>query len=128
MQLPPTTHESDAALPSPRYANYVLTVMVVMYTCNYLDRYVLAVMIEAIKTDLVISDAVAGFMLGPAFAIFYTGLGIPIARWADVGSRRSIIALGMAVWSGFTALSGACLLYTSPSPRDQRGSRMPSSA
>ncbi len=103
----PPTPDPSSDLPSPRYANYVLAVMVIMYTCNYLDRYVLAVMIQDIKEDLDISDAVAGFMLGPAFAIFYTGLGIPIARWADVGSRRSIIAIGMAVWSGFTAISGA---------------------
>lgn len=101
---PPSEAAPD--LPSPRYANYVLTVMVIMYTCNYLDRYVLAVMIGAIKADLVISDSMVGFMLGPAFAAFYTGMGIPIARWADVGSRRSIIAIGMAVWSGFTAISG----------------------
>jgi MFS family permease len=94
-------------MPSTRYANYVLTIMVIMYTCNYLDRFVLAVMIEAIKTDLVISDSMVGFMLGPAFAAFYVGMGVPIARWADAGSRRNIIALGMTVWSGFTALSGA---------------------
>ncbi len=102
----PGTPPAAPALPSARYANYVLTVMVIMYTCNYLDRYVLAVMIGEIKADLVISDSMAGFMLGPAFAAFYTGMGIPIARWADVGSRRSIIAIGMAVWSGFTAVSG----------------------
>lgn len=76
----PPAPDSSSDLPSPRYANYVLAVMVIMYTCNYLDRYVLAVMIQDIKDDLDISDAVAGFMLGPAFAIFYTGLGIPIAR------------------------------------------------
>jgi len=102
---PPSPAQSTDT-PTPRYANYVLTVMVIMYTCNYLDRYVLAVMIESIKADLVISDAMVGFMLGPAFAVFYTGMGVPIARWADVGSRRSIIAIGMTVWSGFTALSG----------------------
>lgn len=100
--LPAALH----AKPTKGYSNYVLAIMVIMYTCNYLDRYVLAVMIESIKTDLVISDAMAGFMLGPAFAVFYTGMGIPIARWADVGSRRTIIAIGMTVWSGFTALSG----------------------
>ena len=93
-------------LPNPRYANYVLAVMVLMYTCNYLDRFVLTIMITDIKRDLDISDSMAGFLMGPAFAIFYTACGVPIARWADVGSRRSIIALGMVVWSGFTAASG----------------------
>jgi MFS family permease len=93
-------------LPTPRYANYVLAVMVLMYTCNYLDRFVLTIMITDIKRDLEISDSMAGFLMGPAFAIFYTACGVPIARWADVGSRRTIIALGMTVWSGFTAASG----------------------
>lgn len=92
--------------PTPRYANYVLTVMVIMYTCNYLDRYVLAVMIQDIKQDLEISDSMVGLMLGPTFAFFYTGMGLPIARWADTGSRRGIIAIGMTMWSAFTALSG----------------------
>lgn len=93
-------------LPTPRYARYVLTVMVVMYTCNYLDRFVLTILITDIKRDLEISDTMVGFLMGPAFALFYTACGVPIARWADVGSRRTIIALGMTVWSGFTALSG----------------------
>lgn len=93
-------------LPSQGYARYVLAIMVIMYTCNYLDRYVLAVLVGDIKEDLQLSDAAIGFMLGPAFAIFYTGMGVPIARWADTGSRRNIIAIGMTVWSGFTALSG----------------------
>ena len=47
-----------------------------------------------------------GLMLGPTFAFFYTGMGLPIARWADTGSRRGIIAIGMTMWSAFTALSG----------------------
>ena len=63
-------------------------------------------MIRDIKADLEISDAMVGFLMGPAFAFFYTAAGLPIARWADKGSRRSIIALGMTLWSGFTALSG----------------------
>lgn len=96
----------DSGRPSPRYANYVLAVMVIMYTCNYLDRYVLAVMIQDIKQDLEISDSMVGLMLGPTFAFFYTGMGLPIARWADTGSRRGIIAVGMTMWSAFTALSG----------------------
>ncbi|MEZ4282090.1 MAG: MFS transporter [Myxococcota bacterium] len=91
---------------SSRYSTYVLVVMVAMYTCNYLDRFVLTIMIRDIKADLEISDAMVGFLMGPAFAFFYTVAGLPIARWADKGSRRSIIALGMTLWSGFTALSG----------------------
>jgi len=93
-------------LPTSRYANYVLGVMVLMYTFNYLDRFVLTILITDIQADLLISDTMVGFLMGPAFAFFYTTCGIPIARWADVGSRRFIIALGLLVWSGFTAASG----------------------
>jgi len=98
--------DPDASATSARHARYVLAVLVAMYTCNYLDRFVLTIMIRDIKADLEISDAMVGFLMGPAFAFFYTVAGIPIARWADVGSRRAIIALGMTVWSGFTAASG----------------------
>ena len=52
-----------------------------------------------------------GFLTGFAFALFYTVAGIPIARWADRGVRRNLIALGLAVWSGMTALSGAAQSY-----------------
>src|SRR5262245_48935642 len=48
-----------------------------------------------------------GFLTGIAFALFYTFAGIPIARLADRGTRRTIIALGLAAWSAATALSGA---------------------
>lgn len=98
--------QSKPALPSSGYARYVLGVMVLMYTCNYLDRFVLTMMIEPIKAELDISDGMIGFLMGPAFAFFYTISGVPIARWADVGSRRTIIALGMTIWSGFTVASG----------------------
>jgi MFS family permease len=84
----------------------VLSVLLLMYVFNYLDRYVLTQMIGPIKEDLGVTDTTMGFLIGPAFALFYTVCGLPIARWADVGSRRSIIAVGFAVWSLFTAASG----------------------
>ena len=54
-----------------------------------------------------LSDAQLGFLGGIAFALFYACAGIPIARWADTGSRRTIIALGILVWSVMTAFTGA---------------------
>jgi MFS family permease len=91
---------------SRAYARWVLFMLLVMYVFNYLDRYVLTILIEPVKAELGASDTMMGFLIGPAFAILYTTLGIPVARWADRGSRRSIIALGFAVWSAFTAASG----------------------
>ena len=91
---------------TPAYANYVLAVMVLMYTMNYLDRFVLTILVNDIKRDLELSDSMMGFLMGPAFAIFYVLGGFPIARRADRSSRRLVIGLGLTFWSAFTALSG----------------------
>ena len=80
--------------------------LLLMYTLNYLDRYLLTILLEPIKQELGVSDTAMGFLSGFAFVVFYTLAGIPIARWADRGSRRSIIALGLAVWSAMTVACG----------------------
>ena len=85
---------------------YVLGTLVVVYTFNFIDRQILSILLEAIKQDLGLSDTQLGLLTGFAFALFYATLGIPIARWADRGSRRNIISLALAIWSGMTALSG----------------------
>jgi MFS family permease len=92
--------------PSRAYANYVLGLLAASYVVNYLDRYVLSMLAGPIKAELGISDGAMGILLGPAFALLYTGLGVPVAWLADRGSRRNLIAVGMVVWSTFTALSG----------------------
>jgi predicted MFS family arabinose efflux permease len=91
---------------SPAYANYVLGLLFVAYVFNFVDRNLLAALLQSIKEDLQLSDTVMGLLTGTAFAIFYATLGIPIARWADLWVRRTIIALGLALWSGMTAASG----------------------
>ena len=96
---------ADAAF-TPAYARYVLGVLFLVYVFNFIDRQILAILLEDIKADLGVSDSAMGFLTGFAFALFYTVAGLPIARWADVGVRRSIIALGLSVWSVMTALSG----------------------
>jgi predicted MFS family arabinose efflux permease len=88
------------------YSNYVLAVLFLVYVFNFIDRQVLAILLEDIKADFGVSDTAMGFLAGFAFALFYTVAGIPLARWADRGSRRSIIALGLGVWSLMTAASG----------------------
>ena len=85
---------------------YVLGTLVVVYTFNFIDRQILSILLEAIKLDLNLTDTQLGLLTGFAFALFYATLGIPIARWADRGNRRNIIALALAIWSGMTALSG----------------------
>lgn len=88
------------------YANYVLGVLFLVYVFNFVDRQILAILLEDIKAELGVSDTAMGFLTGMAFALFYTVAGIPIARWADLGVRRSVIALGLVVWSAMTAVSG----------------------
>lgn len=119
MQQPPSTlaPETPGAEPPPApisrgYRNYVLAVLFLVYVSNFIDRQILSILLEAIKQDLQLSDTALGFLTGFAFAVFYTFAGIPLARWADVGIRRNIIALGIVIWSGMTALTGMAQSFT----------------
>jgi predicted MFS family arabinose efflux permease len=91
---------------SPAVRNYALGVLVVVYTFNFIDRQILSILLEPIKQDLGLSDTALGMLTGFAFALFYATLGIPIARLADRGNRRNIIAWSLTIWSAMTALSG----------------------
>ena len=93
--------------PSRAYAGYVLFALFAMYTFNYLDRYVLSMLLQPIKQELGASDTMMGFLTGPAFAVLYATAGLPIARLADRTSRRTILAVCFAIWSAFTAVSGS---------------------
>ena len=75
-----------------------------IYIINFLDRQVVNILAEPIKRDLGLADWQLGLMSGLAFALFYTFLGIPIARLAERKNRAVIIGSAVAVWSGFTAL------------------------
>jgi MFS family permease len=97
---------------SIRYRNYALALLLLVYVVNFVDRQILTILLEAIKHDLGLSDTQLGFLTGIAFALFYAIAGIPIARWADRGTRRSIVALGLALWSGMTALCGLAQNFT----------------
>jgi predicted MFS family arabinose efflux permease len=92
-------------------AHYALALLTLVYVFNFVDRQILSILLEPIRRDLGVSDTAMGFLTGPAFALFYTLAGIPIARWADRGVRRDIIAIGLALWSGMTALSGLATQY-----------------
>jgi MFS family permease len=88
------------------YSHYVLGVLVLVYIFNFIDRNILSILAEDIKADLAISDAQMGFLYGTVFAVFYAVFGIPLARFADVWNRRSLIAIGLSFWSFMTAASG----------------------
>ena len=100
-------HHNDAhEFPSPRYAGYVVTLLTLAYIVSFLDRQVLNLLVEPIKADLHISDTEISLLMGLAFGIFYTLMGIPIGRLVDRYSRRSIIAIGITLWCVMTAGCG----------------------
>ncbi|MDA7853342.1 MFS transporter, partial [Porticoccaceae bacterium] len=101
-----SAQQSSATPVSPAYRRYVLVLLTLVYALNFIDRQILVILQESIKADMDLSDSQLGLLTGFAFAIFYVSVGIPIARWADVGNRRNIVSLAIAVWSGMTALSG----------------------
>jgi len=106
----------DAAAPararSGAYRYYVLALLMLVYTFNFIDRQIIGIISPLIKQDLGLSDAQLGLLKGFAFALFYTVLGIPIARLADRVNRVSIISVSLALWSGFTAVSGVAQNFT----------------
>ena len=103
--------ESGPAAAPASFRTYALSVLVVVYTFNFVDRQILSILLEPIKLDLGLSDTELGLLTGFAFALFYATLGIPIARWADRHNRRNLIALALATWSAMTALSGLAMNF-----------------
>ncbi len=88
------------------YAWYVLALLSLTYVLNFIDRQILAMLIEPIKKEFGVSDTAMGFLSGFAFVFFYTIAGIPVARWADRGSRKTIITAALVIWSTMTAVCG----------------------
>jgi predicted MFS family arabinose efflux permease len=89
-----------------RSSELVLALLLVAYIFNFLDRQILGILAQPIKSDLHLSDTQFGAIGGLAFALLYSALGVPLALLADKTSRRGVIAGSLAVWSGFTALCG----------------------
>jgi len=105
--------ESSAPAPQPsaNYRYYALGLLTFTYMLNFVDRQILAVVQEPMRVELQISDFWLGLLHGVAFTIFYVTAGIPIARWADIGNRRNIVALAVSIWSVMTALQGFAQNY-----------------
>ena len=84
----------------------ILLILLLAYIFNFIDRQIIGVLAVPIKAELALSDKQLGLMGGIAFALFYSGLAIPIAWLADRKSRVNIIAASVALWSAFTAACG----------------------
>ena len=91
---------------SAKVRYYFLSMMTLTYALNLFDRQLLSMLQESVKAELLLSDTQLGLLTGTAFAFFYVIAGVWIARWADTGNRRTIIALAVGLWSLMTALSG----------------------
>src|SRR3546814_14870608 len=89
-------------------ARTMLWILLIVYIFNFLDRQIVNILAEPIKADLKLSDTQLGLLAGPAFAVFYALLGIPIARYAakECANRVRLVALALANWSAVTALFG----------------------
>lgn len=97
---------AQACWPTARTAYYTLFVLILCLTSNQLDIGIVPYLASSIKADLAISDTLLGLLLGAAFGLFYTLVGLPIAYYVDRFSRRWILAIGIAVWNIGTALCG----------------------
>ncbi len=86
------------------HKGYLLTLLSAIMVFSYVDRVALAIMLQNIKVDLALTDTDAGLLTGIAFALFYSVMGIPIARCADRGDRAKLISLTVALWSLAVAL------------------------
>lgn len=89
-----------------RYAWYALAVLALVNCLNYTDRWAISVLLQPIKQDLALSDAQLGILTGFAFSLSYALFALPLARWADRGSRRTVLVLSISIWSAMTALTG----------------------
>lgn len=99
-------HTAEPPFPRAGYAQFVVVLLMLVYTASFLDRQILSLMGEAVRADLHISDTQLGTLQGFSFALFYTGLGIPMGILADRTSRRRLIIIGLVLWSLATAVCG----------------------
>jgi MFS family permease len=116
VQAPPaadTAAGDQPPWPSAAQGWYAITILVIAFIFSFIDRTIIALLVEPIKQDLAITDFGIGLLQGLAFAIFYALVGIPIGRLADRYSRRRIITAGIFLWSLMTAACGLARSFLS---------------
>ncbi|HEY1722963.1 MAG TPA: MFS transporter [Magnetospirillaceae bacterium] len=97
---------SVSAGPSGGFSWWVVFLLALMYILSFIDRSILGLLIQPIKAELGVDDIEVGFLIGPAFGVFYAILGLPVARLADIGNRVMIVILGVLIW-GFATTGSA---------------------
>ena len=93
------------------YRSYLLVLLMIIEAFNFIDRLALGVVMQDMKLDLRLSDTQLGLLSGLTFAVFYSVMGIPIARWADRGNRVTIIGVTTGLWSAAVALCGVATSF-----------------
>jgi predicted MFS family arabinose efflux permease len=91
---------------TPRQRWGYLVILFLVSTSQFYDRNVIAVLLEPIKQEFKVSDTMLGLLGGLCFALFYSVAGMPVARWADRGNRRTVITLALTLWSVMTMFCG----------------------
>lgn len=89
-----------------RSRSYLLCLLIAIYAFNNVDRLALGLLLQDMKVDLDLSDTQLGLLTGIAFSLFYSIMGVPIARWSDRGNRIRIIGITTIAWSGAVAMCG----------------------
>lgn len=92
--------------PAPRASWALVTLLTLAYLLSYVDRSILGLLIEPIKADIHLNDEQMGYLIGPAFAVFYATIGLPLGWLADRRRRTWIVSAGIAIWSLATAAMG----------------------
>ena len=92
------------------YARYVLAVMVGINFLNYLDRYILPAVATRIQAEFHLTDSQVG-LLGSAFLLVYAVATIPFGIWADRGVRKTVVGIGVTIWSLATLFTGLARSY-----------------
>src|SRR5215211_6904819 len=88
------------------YSWYALWLLTLVYVFNYLDRTIIYILLPLIKKEMAFTDLQLAMLGSMSFVIFFTVLGIPFGRLADRAVRKNMIAVGLAVWSLFSGLTG----------------------
>jgi MFS family permease len=92
--------------PGSGQAWYVVILLTIAYVLSFVDRYILSLLVEPIKQDLGLSDTQVGLLLGPAFAVLYVVMGLPLGWLADRWRRTWLVGIGIALWSVATIACG----------------------